>query len=332
MKRKVKFQEGGEVPPENPARNRRLRTIMDGFRNLGQADRAAAQRFIEQFNERPEVRVANERTTANVDARRMPVPSGGGSGPPALPPSSNVPMMPEGGGRGVPAGQGGAMVPRPRPDFSNIMREGLSATGRAPTSGRPPMGGGPGAAASALGLVAPLVLERAESYLRPRFEEAQTRRAADQEAERQVRIARMEAERGRVQDRADMEREVGEAGNRRPAAAPPRSRPQARPQGRRELTADELNAMVLERLGAEQGIDRAEGPTAAVARERIGQRMGEPYKKGGMVQPKAAPKKMMRGGVVAKPKVAAKKGKPMPFKKGGPVKKAKGGMIGKGCK
>lgn len=59
----------------------------------------------------------------------------------------------------------------------------------------------------------------------------------------------------------------------------------------------------------------------------------QPYKKGGMVKPKTAPKKMMKGGVVAKPKVAAKKGKPMPaFKKGGVVKKAKGGMIGKGCK
>jgi len=62
------------------------------------------------------------------------------------------------------------------------------------------------------------------------------------------------------------------------------------------------------------------------------------YKKGGMVKPKAkpvakkaggmvksAPKKMMKGGIVAKPKSKAKpSGKPMPaFKKGGIVKKGK---------
>ena len=63
---------------------------------------------------------------------------------------------------------------------------------------------------------------------------------------------------------------------------------------------------------------------------------GTAFRKGGMVKPKAkpvakkaggmvksAPKKMMKGGVVAKPKVAAKS-KPMPaFKKGGVVKKGK---------
>jgi hypothetical protein len=38
----------------------------------------------------------------------------------------------------------------------------------------------------------------------------------------------------------------------------------------------------------------------------------------------AKPKKMMKGGVVAKPKVAAKsKTKPMPFKKGGVIKKGR---------
>jgi hypothetical protein len=45
-----------------------------------------------------------------------------------------------------------------------------------------------------------------------------------------------------------------------------------------------------------------------------------------MVKPKAAPKKMMKGGIVAKPKAAAKskpKPKPMPFKKGGVIKKGR---------
>jgi hypothetical protein len=67
---------------------------------------------------------------------------------------------------------------------------------------------------------------------------------------------------------------------------------------------------------------------------------GTAFRKGGMVKPKAKPvakkaggmvaakpkpaaKKMMKGGMVAKPKVAAKS-KPMPaFKKGGAVKKGK---------
>ena len=54
---------------------------------------------------------------------------------------------------------------------------------------------------------------------------------------------------------------------------------------------------------------------------------GTAFKKGGMV--KAAPKKMMKGGMVAKPKAAASKAKPkampkaMPFKKGGMIKKGK---------
>ncbi len=325
MKRKVKFQEGGAVPPENPARNRKLRAMMDGFKSLGQSDRAAAQRFIEQFNQQPAVREANQRTTSAMEARRMPVPAGGGSGPPALPPSSNVPMMPEPGGRGLvpyrepgvpatrpgagtPAAQGGAMVPRPRTDFSGMMREGLSASGRAPMSGRPPP-------LATVGRALPLV-GGAMAALEP----TSLQEGADFER-RRLQQARDEA---LARDRAPMDQELGEAPQRMPTSRP-RPRPQARPQGRRELTADELNSMVLERLGAERGIDRAEGPAAAVARERIAARMAEPYKKGGMVKPKTAPKKMMKGGVVAKPKVAAKKGKPMPaFKKGGKVAMKKG--------
>lgn len=325
MKRKVKFQEGGAVPPENPARNRKLRAMMDGFKSLGQSDRAAAQRFIEQFNQQPAVREANQRTTSAMEARRMPVPAGGGSGPPALPPSSNVPMMPEPGGRGMvpyqepsvpatrpgagtPAAQGGAMVPRPRTDFSGMMREGLSASGRAPMSGRPPP-------LATVGRALPLV-GGAMAALEP----TSLQEGADFER-RRLQQARDEA---LARDRAPMDQELGEAPQRMPTSRP-RPRPQARPQGRRELTADELNSMVLERLGAERGIDRAEGPAAAVARERIAARMAEPYKKGGMVKPKTAPKKMMKGGVVAKPKVAAKKGKPMPaFKKGGKVAMKKG--------
>lgn len=125
-------------------------------------------------------------------------------------------------------------------------------------------------------------------------------------------------------------------------AAPARRRMPSRraeaPSRGREMTADQLNEMVLRQLGREPfetvpEMPEATGPGAAVARERIAARMAEPYKKGGMVKPKAAPKKMKRGGVVGKPPMTKPKGKPMPaFKKGGPVKKAKGGMIGRGCK
>ena len=354
MKRKVKFQTGGEVASEAAPRSGYARMRAEA-RARQAAERAAAQRYIErinalydveQFNQRPEVQEANRRTTSAAEARRMPVPAGGGSGPPALPPSSNVPAMPEGGGRGmvpyrepgvpatrpgagVPAAPGGAMVPRPGTDFSGMMREGLSASGRAPMSGRPPVAGGPAAVASGLSMIAPLVLERAEDYLRPRFEAAQTRRAAEQEAERQPRLARMEAERNRVQERAGMDQELGEAQQRMPTSRP---RPQARPSRPREsdLTTDILNDLSA---GVRVPANQAERIALINMERRRAENAAQPYKKGGMVKPKAAPKKMRKGGVVAKPKVAAKKGKPMPaFKKGGPVKKAKGGMIGKGCK
>jgi hypothetical protein len=111
------------------------------------------------------------------------------------------------------------------------------------------------------------------------------------------------------------------------------------------MTADELNEMELRRIRAERQMEEddarerrraaamrepeQEGGSgnigAASARER-GEQVGPPgdynnFRKGGMVKPK----KMMKGGVVAKPKAATKaKAKPMPaFKKGGMIKKGK---------
>lgn len=138
-----------------------------------------------------------------------------------------------------------------------------------------------------------------------------------------------------AQQRSAMEQELGEAPQRMPT---PRPAPAARPRPaaaaaprRREMTADELNALAM----GERGMDA----DAEVARMRIEQRRreleerGTAFKKGGMIKkkaggmiakPKAAPKKMMKGGAVAKPKVAVKsKGKPMPFKKGGVIKKGR---------
>lgn len=105
-----------------------------------------------------------------------------------------------------------------------------------------------------------------------------------------------------------------------PAAAPaPRPRPQARPSQPREsgLTPDILMDLAA---GTRVPANQAERIALINIERRRGEIAAERYKKGGMVKPKAAPKKMMKGGVVAKPKVAAKKGKPMPaFKKGGKV-------------
>jgi len=114
------------------------------------------------------------------------------------------------------------------------------------------------------------------------------------------------------------------------------------------MTADELNEMELRRIRAERQMEEDDARErrrireeraaeerqmggsgnigAASARER-GEQAGPPgdynnFRKGGMVKPK--PKKMMKGGMVAKPKSATKsKTKPMPFKKGGMIKKGK---------
>lgn len=75
------------------------------------------------------------------------------------------------------------------------------------------------------------------------------------------------------------------------------------------MSADDLNAMVLERLGKDyEGARAPSGPAADRARENIGEAMG--MKKGGAV--KAAPVRMAKGGVV--------KGKPAKMASGGKVR------------
>ncbi len=133
---------------------------------------------------------------------------------------------------------------------------------------------------------------------------------------------------------ADAERVRQDASYTPPAPPAPRPAPARRPAAAapREISADRLNDLMM---GAE--------PTTAeerVAQMRMRGRQqeleerGTAFRKGGMVKPKAKPvakktggmiaakpKKMMKGGVVAKPK---SKSKPMPaFKKGGVVKKGK---------
>jgi hypothetical protein len=123
----------------------------------------------------------------------------------------------------------------------------------------------------------------------------------------------------RMRDRAAMDQETGEAGSRMPTRRPaPMRRPTA--EAPREMSAERLNELMMgeEPMNVEENV--------AVRRMRGRQReledRGTAFRKGGMVKPK--PKKMMKGGMVAKPKAAVKsKAKPMPFKKGGVIKKGK---------
>jgi hypothetical protein len=118
-------------------------------------------------------------------------------------------------------------------------------------------------------------------------------------------------------ERAAMDQEMGEAGSRMPTSRPARRAAPAP----REISADRLNALMM---GAEP--ESAEERVAQMrmrGRQRELEDRGTAFRKGGMVKPKPK-KKMMKGGMVAKPKVAAKsKTKPMPFKKGGVIKKGR---------
>ena len=334
MKRKVKFQEGGAVEGPSP-RNQQLRDAMDEARRVERGRRMGqAQDAVRQFNQMPEVQSANERDTRNRTrvglaerarererARQAAIREQAASRAAS---QADVARFNDRMNRAMPISpeQARGLGAEPRPSVSERLRADAM---RPPTSGpaaaqaRSRLGGG--AVGTALGLL-PLALEGGAALV------GRSRGSAVGEGDEyglneQPPPAPVQAAPPAMDRLANTDQM-----RPTPAASPaprPRPRPQARPQGRRELTADELNSMVLERLGAERGIDRAEGPAAAVARERIAARMAEPYKKGGMVKPKTAPKKMMKGGVVAKPKVAAKKGKPMPaFKKGGKVAMKKG--------
>ncbi len=146
----------------------------------------------------------------------------------------------------------------------------------------------------------------------------------EQEGLRQVRMA---------DERARMDQELGEAGQRMPTSPPaPRQAPARRAAAAalREISADRLNDLMM---GAEPA--NAEERVAQMrmrGRQQELEERGTAFRKGGMVKAKpvakkaggmiaAKPKKMMKGGVVAKPK---SKSKPMPaFKKGGVVKKGK---------
>jgi hypothetical protein len=116
--------------------------------------------------------------------------------------------------------------------------------------------------------------------------------------------------------RATMDQEMGEAPQRMPTARPaPARRPAP---AAREISANRLNALMM---GAEPATaEEREAQKRMRGRQQELEDRGTAFRKGGMVKPK----KMMKGGVVAKPKSATKsKTKPMPFKKGGMIKKGR---------
>lgn len=101
------------------------------------------------------------------------------------------------------------------------------------------------------------------------------------------------------------------------AAARPNTRPRPRAARGSEMSADDLNAMVLDRLGKSyEGQRPPSGVGADEARERINSRMSEGMKKGGPV------KKMAKGGPV---KASTKGMKPVYKMAGG------GAARGDGC-
>ena len=326
MKRKVKFQEGGAVPQtanemsaeqRQRLRNIQLREMMEKSgregKRVGLAERArqrqaanqAARRAtaadraaVERLNpgqgaaevERRAGRAVPERRPDFTTGQDGTTRRGAATGREMVPAREGMPATQ--GGRGmVPPGQGG--TPRQIPLFP---------------SGTPQI---PGPVASAarrfipglgiLDVVSPTSLEAGAEF--------------EREGLRRARAEQMAGE------RSAMEQEMGEAPQRMPTPRPAAPARRAAPAAR-EISADRLNDLMM---GAEPA--NAEERVAQMrmrGRQRELEERGTAFRKGGMVKPKAAPKKMMKGGMVAKPKVAAKsKAKPMPFKKGGVIKKGR---------
>jgi hypothetical protein len=335
MKRKVKFQEGGmvETPAErrvrlaDEARTRSLE-LRDYEQRLAR-QQAGSQDAVRQFNQMPEVAERNERDTANrrrvglaERARAREVERQAAARQAAEIRAADqraIAQFNDRINRAMPVtaeqaralGAEPAQRPmNPRPTIMQRIPAAAGAVARGASRAIPGM--------NVVRGVTPTSLQAGADF--------------EQEGLRQVRMAN---------ERADMEQQLGEAGDRMPtsppAAAPaPRPAPARRPAAPapREISADRLNDLMM-------------GAEPATAEERIAQmRMrgrqqeleekGTAFRKGGMVKQKAKPKKMkaggkvaaakpakkmMKGGIVSKPK---SKAKPMTaMKRGGMVKKGK---------
>lgn len=340
MKRKVKFQEGGAV--EEPARRPTPRSKFSRMSAAARARRAAAQADVERATDLGDVLDFDRRVQrGQVDAetmRRMgatPMPSG----------RQDFTTDPQGvtrrgtatGREVVPFQEPGAPA---RPSAGRALADVATPRSMALGSPRPRIGGNVATMGGALAMEAaePLV-NYGRRFAARRAAEADARREANLQAMREGAASAAEAERPQPAPRP-----------RAPQSTPAVDAMMARlreEQLRREMAAaDELAEREFRRVMAERAaMERPAAPAreqdmggsgdigAASARAR-GERVGPPgdynnFKKGGMVKPvkkkaggmvAAKPKKMMKGGVVAKPKSKAKPmAKPMPFKKGGKI-------------
>ena len=325
MKRKVKFQEGGAVeeparrPTRESPRNRKLRETMEKFGREGRRINAAERARERQLAERDASRQsqADRRDIARFNDRV----------------DRAMPVTPE------EARRLGAEPARPRPTMAQASQQVMRPPSPSATSTAGRVAGGlAGAAISGAALV-PGMVDYGREVAARRGAEADARREANLRAlrNREVNTPADGPTAGSMQG--------APAAPARPAPRPA-ARPAAAPRPRiREATADELNEMELRRIRAERqmeeddarerrrareeraGEERQMGGSgnigAASARERgetVGPAGDYNFRKGGMVKPK----KMMKGGVVAKPKSATKSNtKPMPFKKGGVIKKGR---------
>jgi hypothetical protein len=303
MKRKVKFQEGGAVegparrPARESARNRQLREMMEKTGREGKRVRGAERARQRQTAARSErsaaaaERAAAQREVAEFNQRPEVQEQNRrtSAGPDRIPqsprPSAVRPMT------NLPPQ---AIPEPPRPSTVGMMRGAAAPAARAGSRLIPGVG--------ALAGMMPTSLEAGARFEREGLAQAR--------------------EEQRMGDRAAMEQGMGETGSRMPTPRPAPMRRPAAP-APREMSAERLNELMMgaEPMNAEENV--------AVRRMRGRQQeledRGTAFRKGGMVKPEAAPKKMMKGGAVAKPKAGAKaKAKPMPaFKKGGMIKKGK---------
>ena len=220
-----------------------------------------------------------ERTMKEMEARRAAPPARSGPNriPPSPRPSSVTPIENRPPGR----------IPEPpRPSTVGTMRGAAAPAMRAGSRLIPGVG--------AVAGMAPTSMEAGAKFEREGMQQARMEQA-------------------RMRDRAGMEQERGEAGQRRPTARP-RPRP-ARRAAREEISANDLNDMVLEQLRGRrsqpstmpmaQARDNIELAMGRDTQPEIGSVQREDFRRGGMI--------------AAKPKKAAPK-KPMPFKKGGAIK------------
>ena len=329
MKRKVKFQEGGAVKEPSP-RSRQLRERMSRMSREGGRLRAAERARERQVAERAAERAAaaERRASQSADAELSRQPAAYESdrrrniGPQAGRPDFTT--DPQGTTRrGAATGRELSPV---RQSMQRAMTEMVTPRQMPLGSPRPRVGGNLATmgGAVAMGLAEPMA-NYARGYMERRGAEADARREANLQAFRdQQQTAPADGPAaGSMMSAPSAPRTAP-----RPAARPAPARPRVR-----EMSADELNEMELRIRRAERQMEEDEARRiarerppalvdigAASARER-GEQVGPPgqynMKKGGKVP---APKKMMKGGIVAKPKSKAKpEGKPMPFKKGGKI-------------